>query len=107
MNPNYMEHKFPQIKPHPFHKVSCCAHLQCLHSTLLPPSGTPCCTLFRFLGWGVFSRLLDSSRLPFFLSRSFDVPRLKPLISFHVFSSIRLRVAYQPLKLSHTHSSMS
>ena len=22
MNPNYMEHKFPQIKPHPFHKVS-------------------------------------------------------------------------------------
>ena len=30
MNPNYMEHKFPQIKPHPFNKVygivitSCC-----------------------------------------------------------------------------------
>ena len=23
MNPNYMEHKFPQIKPHPFNKVSC------------------------------------------------------------------------------------
>ena len=22
MNPNYMEHKFPQIKPHPFQKVS-------------------------------------------------------------------------------------
>ena len=21
MNPNYMEHKFPQIKPHPFSKV--------------------------------------------------------------------------------------
>lgn len=21
MNPNYMEHKFPQIKPHPFQKV--------------------------------------------------------------------------------------
>ena len=21
MNPNYMEHKFPQIKPHPFPKV--------------------------------------------------------------------------------------
>lgn len=21
MNPNYMEHKFPQIKPHPFTKV--------------------------------------------------------------------------------------
>ena len=21
MNPNYMEHKFPQIKPHPFEKV--------------------------------------------------------------------------------------
>ena len=24
MNPNYMEHKFPQIKPHPFSKVSTC-----------------------------------------------------------------------------------
>ncbi len=23
MNPNYMEHKFPQIKPHPFSKVRC------------------------------------------------------------------------------------
>ena len=22
MNPNYMEHKFPQIKPYPFHKAS-------------------------------------------------------------------------------------
>jgi len=22
MNPNYMEHRFPQIKPHPFNKVS-------------------------------------------------------------------------------------
>jgi hypothetical protein len=25
MNPNYMEHKFPQIKPHPFNKV-CLPH---------------------------------------------------------------------------------
>ncbi len=25
MNPNYMEHKFPQIKPHPFGKVSYCS----------------------------------------------------------------------------------
>ena len=24
MNPNYMEHKFPQIKPHPFSKVRFC-----------------------------------------------------------------------------------
>ena len=24
MNPNYMEHKFPQIKPHPFNKVCHC-----------------------------------------------------------------------------------
>ena len=31
MNPNYMEHKFPQIKPHPFSKVSFrghCSHLK-------------------------------------------------------------------------------
>ncbi len=26
MNPNYMEHKFPQIKPHPFSKVRCASH---------------------------------------------------------------------------------
>jgi hypothetical protein len=26
MNPNYMEHKFPQIKPHPFHKVDVSVH---------------------------------------------------------------------------------
>jgi glycogen synthase kinase 3 beta len=27
MNPNYMEHKFPQIKPHPFSKVRTCLYL--------------------------------------------------------------------------------
>ena len=27
MNPNYMEHKFPQIKPHPFSKVCSRWHL--------------------------------------------------------------------------------
>ena len=26
MNPNYMEHRFPQIKPHPFNKVSHSIH---------------------------------------------------------------------------------
>lgn len=26
MNPNYMEHKFPQIKPHPFSKVGSCVN---------------------------------------------------------------------------------
>lgn len=26
MNPNYMEHKFPQIKPHPFNKVCNCVN---------------------------------------------------------------------------------
>lgn len=28
MNPNYMEHKFPQIKPHPFSKV-CLSLVRC------------------------------------------------------------------------------
>ena len=36
MNPNYMEHKFPQIKPHPFSKVRCWVATSCK----LPPSGT-------------------------------------------------------------------
>jgi glycogen synthase kinase 3 beta len=33
MNPNYMEHKFPQIKPHPFNKVS--VHFACLDALQL------------------------------------------------------------------------
>jgi glycogen synthase kinase 3 beta len=32
MNPNYMEHKFPQIKPHPFNKVN---SVKCLPRALL------------------------------------------------------------------------
>lgn len=28
MNPNYMEHKFPQIKPHPFSKVRTSSPIQ-------------------------------------------------------------------------------
>lgn len=31
MNPNYMEHKFPQIKPHPFNKVCTTPCTQCQH----------------------------------------------------------------------------
>jgi glycogen synthase kinase 3 beta len=35
MNPNYMEHKFPQIKPHPFNKVCHCKHTcECQELTL-------------------------------------------------------------------------
>lgn len=38
MNPNYMEHKFPQIKPHPFSKVrqgffACFAPYTCVRRT--------------------------------------------------------------------------
>lgn len=33
MNPNYMEHKFPQIKPHPFNKV--CDTFHCILQTVL------------------------------------------------------------------------
>lgn len=40
MNPNYMEHKFPQIKPHPFNKVSKWARIQRVGhcSNRVPPS---------------------------------------------------------------------
>jgi glycogen synthase kinase 3 beta len=30
MNPNYMEHKFPQIKPHPFNKVCNISSTSCM-----------------------------------------------------------------------------
>jgi glycogen synthase kinase 3 beta len=36
MNPNYMEHKFPQIKPHPFSKVSIPGR-QSQNWALIPP----------------------------------------------------------------------
>lgn len=35
MNPNYMEHKFPQIKPHPFSKASFVATIDPVMSGLL------------------------------------------------------------------------
>lgn len=45
MNPNYMEHKFPQIKPHPFNKVcTTLFHVRPLMQTLTEPGfpqGTP------------------------------------------------------------------
>lgn len=34
MNPNYMEHKFPQIKPHPFSKVWWCHRAQLFDAKL-------------------------------------------------------------------------
>jgi glycogen synthase kinase 3 beta len=39
MNPNYMEHKFPQIKPHPFNKVF--SFVAILSSVVLTLSGLP------------------------------------------------------------------
>ena len=48
MNPNYMEHKFPQIKPHPFSKVClvswshpiCCATFTHTNSSGFPQGGS-------------------------------------------------------------------
>ena len=41
MNPNYMEHKFPQIKPHPFSKVCCANRHQQLRAFYLHLPGVP------------------------------------------------------------------
>ena len=59
MNPNYMEHKFPQIKPHPFSKV---CPLQTGDSWLTTDSGLPTsyrprsnrlsCQTLRVYTWG-------------------------------------------------------
>jgi serine/threonine protein kinase len=35
MNPNYMEHKFPQIKPHPFNKVGFKGALSVTHQLII------------------------------------------------------------------------
>lgn len=42
MNPNYMEHKFPQIKPHPFNKVGEVCYLKFQPTTLLGLTMTRC-----------------------------------------------------------------
>ena len=68
MNPNYMEHKFPQIKPHPFNKVC-----------YFPPNLAALRTMF--------TRLRFSER-----------HRPKPLISSQPYLSIRLLSVFQPLK---------
>ena len=46
MNPNYMEHKFPQIKPHPFNKVRSCVSARFFlispaDGTGIPPPDVP------------------------------------------------------------------
>jgi glycogen synthase kinase 3 beta len=41
MNPNYMEHKFPQIKPHPFSKVCVANFHQQLRASYSHLSGVP------------------------------------------------------------------
>jgi glycogen synthase kinase 3 beta len=41
MNPNYMEHKFPQIKPHPFSKVCLLCIWSCEYSGNLGSPGLP------------------------------------------------------------------
>ncbi|CAE5960497.1 unnamed protein product [Arabidopsis arenosa] len=51
MNPNYTEFKFPQIKPHPWHKVEACIHpffdeLRDPNARL--PNGRPLPPLFNF-----------------------------------------------------------
>ena len=41
MNPNYMEHKFPQIKPHPFNKVRSDCTAFGSRCSLIPSTGVP------------------------------------------------------------------
>lgn len=36
MNPNYMEHKFPQIKPHPFNKVTITSNSPTFRVLIIP-----------------------------------------------------------------------
>jgi hypothetical protein len=43
MNPNYMEHKFPQIKPHPFNKVINPSHV-CPYGANVSFAGLPTST---------------------------------------------------------------
>ena len=62
MNPNYMEHKFPQIKPHPFSKVRLILLVVWVRTATDGGLSTRCSGRARRLRQSIWSRSCSSTR---------------------------------------------
>jgi glycogen synthase kinase 3 beta len=85
MNPNYMEHKFPQIKPHPFNKVFRKADSNAIEliSQLLEYTPTERLSAIDAMVHPFFDELRDpSTRLPDSRHPNGQVKDLPPLYDF-------------------------
>jgi glycogen synthase kinase 3 beta len=85
MNPNYMEHKFPQIKPHPFNKVFRKADSNAIEliSRLLEYTPTERLSAVDAMVHPFFDELRDqNTRLPDSRHPSGQVKDLPPLFDF-------------------------
>lgn len=85
MNPNYMEHKFPQIKPHPFNKVFRKASPEAIDliSALLEYTPTQRLSAIDAMCQPFFDELRDpSTRLPDSRHSSGSSRDLPPLFNF-------------------------
>nr|AAN32716.1 protein kinase GSK [Colletotrichum gloeosporioides f. sp. malvae] len=85
MNPNYMEHKFPQIKPHPFAKVfrKADANAIDLIARLLESTPTERQAAVEAMVHPFFDELRDpSTRLPDSRHQSGEIRDLPPLFDF-------------------------
>lgn len=85
MNPNYMEHKFPQIKPHPFNKVFRKADANAIEliSRLLEYTPTERLSAIDAMVHPFFDELRDpSTRLPDSRHPNGQVKDLPPLFDF-------------------------
>ncbi|KAK2743102.1 regulator of ime2 [Onygenales sp. PD_40] len=85
MNPNYMEHKFPQIKPHPFNKVFRDAPAEAINliTALLEYTPTQRLSAIEALCHPFFDELRDpNTRLPNSRDPTKEVRKLPPLFDF-------------------------
>ena len=85
MNPNYMEHKFPQIKPHPFNKVfrKADAHAIDLIARLLEYTPTERLGAIDAMVHPFFDELRDSNtKFPDSRHQTGQLKDLPPLFNF-------------------------
>lgn len=93
MNPNYMEHKFPQIKPHPFNKVFRKADSNALDliQRLLEYTPTERLSAINAMVHPFFDELRDpKTKLPDSRHQSGTLRDLPPLFNFTIHGKSRL-----------------
>lgn len=98
MNPNYMEHKFPQIKPHPFNKVFRKADADAIDliGKLLEYTPTQRLSAINAMVHPFFDQLRDlSTKFPDSRHQTGQLKDLPPLFNFnkHGMLSLRCRIS--------------